>query len=529
MSKQTEIIFTWDKSGTTSETIKYKNNQQYQIKIIKIRGNYRVDLLENEFGVSLENTSNDSFRKFVDTNKDVEHQILEWASYILSNKIGRCDICKERKVIQRLSKYDTDQNEFKGLKKLCKKCRQDIYNKISEKSRKEREKEDRLFVKELDKNPPKIIGGFKKKIDAFKILRNIENPDRIVLEEGFEYAKGILKAADGTYYPAFFTICVPDGGEHWDTDFITSNSEYNIPQHLVLKYIGKSEDQIFPYDYETIAHIEGDFHQKSRFGTIIQKSVRHHFINQITLSRPTAWESIEDTLKVEVRSYFSIQHILASAFFCKQLIEFEKTLSKESSDEDLINHRSYVVSVIMSCASFLEATINELFMDSFENPNGSTKDLSKSTIKIFAKMWKKGIPRTASYPIIEKYQIALALANKKEFDMGTTLAQNISVLIKLRNALVHFEPESVITKSIDESSEIKQQKLEKQLIGKFKSNPYTGEDNPFFPDKCLSLDCALWALKTSINFTDAFFIELGILPSYERIKYKLVDIIKYSH
>lgn len=529
MTKTTEILFKWDKTGTNSDILKYKNNKHYQIKIFKIRGNYRVDLLEDEFDISLENTANDSFKRNVDINKFVEEQILEWASYILKNRMGRCDICKERKVIKKLAKYDLSQNEFAGLNKLCKKCRQDIYNAISEKSRKKREKEDRLFLKELDKDPPTIIGGFKKKIEAFKILRSIENPDRMVIDEGFEYVKGILKAADGTYYPVFFTICVPDGGEHWDTDFITSNSKYNIPQHLVLKYLGKNENQIFPYDYETLTHIEGDFHQKSRFGTIIQKSVRHHFVNQITLFRPPSWESIEETVKVEVRSYFSIQHILSAAFFCKQLIEFEKALMRDSSDENLINHRSYVVSVVMSCASFLEATINELFMDSVENPDGCTKDLSKSTIKMYAKMWKKGIPRTASYPIMEKYQIALALANKKEFDLGTSFAQNVSVLIKLRNALVHFEPESVITKSVNESSLIKQQKLEQQLKGKFKSNAYTGNDNPFFPDKCLSLDCALWALNTSVDFTESFFIELGILPTYEKIKYKIVDVLEHNH
>ena len=182
----------------------------------------------------------------------------------------------------------------------------------------------------------------------------------------------------------------------------------------------------------------------------------------------------------------------------------------------------------MSSVSFLEATINELFMDSVENPNGRIKDLNRSAVKMFAKMWKKGIPRTAGYPILEKYQIALSLANKKEFDLGASLLQNVTVLVKLRNALVHFEPESVITKSTNEKSLVKQQKLEQQLKGKFKVNPYTGIDNPFFPDKCLSLGCALWALKTTINFADAFFLELGILPTYQKIKYKIGDLLELN-
>jgi hypothetical protein len=529
MARKDEIQFTWDKTGMATEILKFKNNKQYQIKILKIHGNYRAYLLEDNYDVSLENTTNDGFRKIVDVSKPVEDQVLEWATYILSRKIGRCDNCKETKVINKLAKYDLEKKEFNGYKKLCKKCRSSIYDIIYKKIEDARKKEDRKFIAKLDKNPPEIIGGFKKRIDAFKVLKNLENPDRIELEEGFEYAKGILKAADGTFYPAFFTICVPDGGEHWDTDFITSNLDVNIPQHIAMKYIGKKEDEIFPYDYETLSHIEGDFHQKTWFGTTFQKTVRHHFVNQITLSRPTQWDSVEETIKVEVRTYFSIQHLLSSAFLCKQLIEFETNLSTDSSDEQLINHRSFVVSVIMSSVSFLEATINELFMDSAENPNGNIKDLNKSSVKLFAKMWKKGIPRTASYSIIEKYQIALTLANKKEFDLGTSLLQNVTILIKLRNALVHYEPESVVTKSLLEGTAIKQQKLEQQLKGKFKINPYTGVDNPFFPDKCLSLGCALWALKSTVDFTDSFFLELGIIPTYQKIKFKITDILKHSH
>lgn len=513
-------LFKWDETGTCSDIIEYKNKKKYQVKIFKIRGNYRVDLLEDNYDVSLENTSNSSFREVVDITKTVEEQVLEWASFILTKKVDLCDICKQRKVVQRLAKHDREKEEFQEFKVLCKKCRSEVYDKIFEKIRLEGEEKDRLFTIELDKKPPKIIGGFKRKMDAYRAIQKIGNSDKSDLGDGLFYIKGILKANDKSYYPAFFTIVAP-GGEHWDTDFIASNLDVNIPQHLVLKYLGKNEDHIFPYEYETLAHIEDDFHQKSWFGTISQRSVRHHLINQIILSRPKEWDDIEDTAKVQVRSYFSIQHILSANFFLTQLIKFESGLSSESTDDEFINYRAFIVSIIMSCASFLEATINEVFMDASENVNGVLNDLNKNTIRLFSKMWKKGIPRTASYTIIDKYQIALALANKKEFDLGQTLTQNITLLIKLRNALVHFEPESVITKSTDESTQIKRQKLEQQLIGKFEVNQFTGKDNPFFPDKCLSSGCASWALNSCISFTDEFFMRLGIFPTYQRIKYML--------
>lgn len=520
MGLDNKIKFTWDKTEENTEVYYHPNGKKYQVRSFKIRGNYRIDLLEDDFAVASENTSNESFREIVDISKQIEAQILEWAEHILLKKTGKCDVCSEIKIIQNLSEYDKEKQEFKGIETICKKCRSAIYDKIWKEFRKEREQEDKLIKIELDKKPPRIIGGFKRKIDAYRAIERISNPDRVELEDGMVHVKGILKANDKSYYPAFFTIAIP-GGEHWETEFIPSNKEELIPQHLVFPYIGKTEEEIFPYEYETLAHIEDDFHQKTRFGVISQRTIRHHFSNQINIERPDNWDEVEDTVKVEVRSYFSIQHLLSASFFHEQLVDFEKEIDIEPSDDELIKHRSLVVSVIMSCVSFLEASINELFMDSSENPKGITQDLSKTTIKLFAQMWRRGIPRTANYNIIEKYQIALTLAKKREFDLGILLLQNITVLIRLRNALVHFEPESVVTKSLIETTQVKRQKLEAQLIGKFLENSYTGKDNPFFPDKCLSSSCASWAINSCISFTDEFFIKMGIIPPYQRIKYKI--------
>lgn len=55
-------------------------------------------------------------------------------------------------------------------------------------------------------------------------------------------------------------------------------------------------------------------------------------------------------------------------------------------------------------------------------------------------MWKLGVPRTESYPILKKYEIAVALAEKKTLDRGDLVYQNASLLVWLRNALIHYEP-----------------------------------------------------------------------------------------
>ncbi len=53
----------------------------------------------------------------------------------------------------------------------------------------------------------------------------------------------------------------------------------------------------------------------------------------------------------------------------------------------------------------------------------------------------------------------------------------------------------------------------------FAPNPFfSGSGNPFFPDKCLGHGCAKWALESSVEFADAFFSRMGIVPRHERFK-----------
>lgn len=518
------INFNWLENETNQ--IKYYNDKLYRIEKTKYGKSYRVDLFENDSTVLSDNTSNDSFKNQVSKEDNIDSQIITWASNKLNNSINNCDKCSELKIVEKLTKGAKLKEEFNGYETLCKNCRSQIFAIINEKYQKEIEAKHKEDLKELEKKPPEIIGGFKKRIEAYRLLKSIPNPEREE-EDGMVFCKGIVQANDGTFYPVFLTIATP-GGELWDSGFIAENYEEVISQDLIFPFIKKNQDEIFPYEYQALSHIEEDFHQKTRFGNIIQKSVRHQFINQIKFQRPETWEGLEDSVHVEVRSYFSIQHILSASIFLKEVGNYEKNFKGELSDDNIIFHKSFIVSIILSCVCFLESTINELFMDASENPEGIVKDLSKANIKMLSKMWARGIPRTANYNIIEKYQIALSLTKKLEMDLGEQILQDVSVLIKLRNSLIHFEPETVITKSINEPELVKMQKLEKQLKGKFEVNRFVGENNLFFPDKCLSIGCATWAIKSVLNFTDVFFDKIELIPSYQLVRYKLDIILKDS-
>ena len=82
--------------------------------------------------------------------------------------------------------------------------------------------------------------------------------------------------------------------------------------------------------------------------------------------------------------------------------------------------------------SFLEATINELFADSVDNPWGPLKDLDVDARKLLAEMWSLRVPRTAKSGVLsmrgvlEKYEIARMLLRKPGFDVARSPYQELT-------------------------------------------------------------------------------------------------------
>jgi hypothetical protein len=128
----------------------------------------------------------------------------------------------------------------------------------------------------------------------------------------------------------------------------------------------------------------------------------------------------------------------------------------------------------------LECSINGLY-DYAHNPFRNTK-----LHRALASVWSDGFDRQ---PILAKYQIALALAKRETFRVGSEPYQSAFALIELRNAIAH--PKELI------ESDSQQKKLEARLNGMYIFNPKQQHHADFFPDRCLSPDCAFWAVESS--------------------------------
>jgi hypothetical protein len=231
---------------------------------------------------------------------------------------------------------------------------------------------------------------------------------------------------------------------------------------------------------------------------------------------------VTDSFSISTRTYFSTQHIRSAAFLCRQAYSIEKDYSGEFDDEIFSNHRAYVTGAILSSVFYLEASINELFSDTVEDTSWLRGDeLNSETSKLMATMWNNGVPRTASYSILDKFQIALALSRKELLNKGNQPCQDVKSLISLRNSLVHFEPEWTKLSGSDDFNQDDIHKYEKLLKGKFQLNPLAKEGNAFYPDRCLGHGSAEWAIESTIKFTDMFYSKMDLNIPYEYIRAKL--------
>ncbi len=173
-------------------------------------------------------------------------------------------------------------------------------------------------------------------------------------------------------------------------------------------------------------------------------------------------------------------------------------------------HTSFSVASVMASGALLEASINELVASAAHSNlavGGDRDDASRRKLCRAA----EALDRMGS---LEKYEHVLVLLDLESFDRGRQPFQDVALVRRLRNALVHFAPRWREALAGEES-----QGFELALERKgFRVPPFAGEGNPFFPTKCLGYDCAAWALRSVLDYVDAFHRRLGVTPGYEAIR-----------
>ncbi len=162
-------------------------------------------------------------------------------------------------------------------------------------------------------------------------------------------------------------------------------------------------------------------------------------------------------VKVGQRSYLSSWMLRAAKRFTAQAQAIETEHPGDWTKGE--QHVDLVMAAVLNAAAFMEAMINEVFTDAADG-HGDLTPLSSVNTRVMADWWREfddGRGRT-----LTKYQLLLTFAGKPKLDTGAEPYQSAQALIDLRNAIVHYRPETIWSDEVH--------RLTRRLQGRFVSN-----------------------------------------------------------
>jgi hypothetical protein len=197
-------------------------------------------------------------------------------------------------------------------------------------------------------------------------------------------------------------------------------------------------------------------------------------------------------------SAFAIQHLLAAAMFSQMCGEVENATQNETTGEQYNQQAAYTSASVMLVIASLESNINE-FLDDADTIFPNFPHQSNHSV----------LELMESKPMLEKYQYVLSFRGKEKYQKGLSPYQDVDALVKLRNTLVHFKPET------EDKQEI-QKKVVSRLKGRFDINPHYKDTGYFFPHQCMSYGCTKWAINVAIDFMKDFSVRADLPFRFEK-------------
>lgn len=168
--------------------------------------------------------------------------------------------------------------------------------------------------------------------------------------------------------------------------------------------------------------------------------------------------------------------------------------------------QQYTIGAITVAVAGIEGLINELVTGADRRPASmQVPNLTPAAQRRWSKLWARDIPGPG-YNALEKIQVALTTADLPSFPEDRNPAQDLRVLIRLRNELVHSVPKA----RRHGGPVAARDSLEKRLLGKFRPSTVVPESFPFIWYRCLSADCARWAVYTAADVRNELLKTLGV-------------------
>jgi len=203
-------------------------------------------------------------------------------------------------------------------------------------------------------------------------------------------------------------------------------------------------------------------------------------------------------------------HLYSAFFFMQHAERIEETASQMAGSDVVYRYRSFVMGAVFSSVAFLEAKLAELRSDAEDGGGISATGLTPAQRKAVASALR------SNFRTLDRYQAVLGALGEPLFEADRPPYRSVSLVITLRNYLVHF-PGEWLAEPDEESGPLPQSDLpliERQLKGQFPSTKFAWDAQPFFPNHCLSAGCARWAAESSLSFAQEFSTRAGIVMKH---------------
>ena len=216
---------------------------------------------------------------------------------------------------------------------------------------------------------------------------------------------------------------------------------------------------------------------------------------------------VTDRAILSVRYSFTAQYLTSSATFAKRSAQIEQANPQVADDATQTEHRGLVAAAIMQCVAAVEAESAELTM------YGPGHHLGSNGTDVNARDFLEPLATFIdNQSALDRYDIILRLLRKQPLVRGQQPWQDMEVLVRLRNELIHYK--SKWDKDMDQQklfATLKQLKLAKPS--------FVATNTNFFPHQLLGASCAAWSVRTAVAFLNRFYDQIAIrspLDAYMR-------------
>jgi hypothetical protein len=170
--------------------------------------------------------------------------------------------------------------------------------------------------------------------------------------------------------------------------------------------------------------------------------------------------------------------------------------------------RAHTVAAIMESTAYLEARVNEVLRDAAEDdPQRSVNlmHLAPAMVSLLSEFGRNDrLERNLS--ALDKYNLVLTCASQPRVDTGRRPGQDVLALFTLRNALVHFKPET----QWDDDEVHRMERLLRHLVP---PSAYQLPDwESWWPSQALTAGVAEWSCAVSKDLVHEWETAVG-LPS----------------